>query len=122
MELARALAKSRQAIRSLENTMILKIGFAVLLCSLSPSARSGDVFAEAVQLKADGEVLDISKDLSYSGPWIVDRDGDGKRDLIVTSIKGKFRWYKNVGTDVKPSYEHKGLVKVGEVELELHNW
>ncbi|MFT5198646.1 MAG: hypothetical protein ACI87O_001304 [Planctomycetota bacterium] len=102
--------------------MILKIGFAVFVCSLNPTAPSGDVFAKAVQLKADGEILDVSKDLSYSGPWVVDRDGDGKLDLIVTSIMGKFRWYKNVGTDVAPSYEHKGLVKVGGEELKLNNW
>ncbi len=102
--------------------MILTPGLALFTSSLAPTLTGGETFEQATRLKADGEFVDVSKDLSYSGPWIVDRDGDGKRDLIVTSIKGKFRWYRNVGTNAAPSYEHKGLVKVNDIELSFHNW
>ncbi len=102
--------------------MILTLSLALFAFSSNPATIGGETFAEAVRLKADGEFVDISKDLSYSGPWIVDRDGDGKRDLVVTSIMGKFRWYRNVGTNAAPSYEHKGLIKVNGEELALHNW
>ncbi len=102
--------------------MIMKVGLAVLLCSLGSQEEMEEIFAPAVQLQADGKAVDISKDLSYSGPWVVDRDGDGKRDLIVTSIMGKMRWYKNVGADTKPVYEHQGLVQVGGEDVAFHNW
>ncbi len=102
--------------------MILTLSLALFAFPLNPGVTGSEAFEPAIRLKADGEFVDISKDLSYSGPWIVDRDGDGKRDLIVTSIKGKFRWYRNVGTNAAPSYEHKGLVKVNDIELSFHNW
>jgi len=41
-------------------------------------------------------------------PYVVDWDGDGKRDLLVGSEEGKIFFYSNIGTDKEPRYG-KGL-------------
>lgn len=78
--------------------------------------------AAPVQLTAGDQVVDISEDHSYSGPWVTDVDLDGKADLVVTSIFGKLRWYKNVSETAEPSYEHQGHLKLGEEDLKFWNW
>ncbi len=80
------------------------------------------LFAPGEQMRADGEVIDIAEDTAYAGPLIFDYDGDKKDDLIITSINGTFRWYKNVGKKGKPKYTHKGLIKVKGQPLKLNNW
>lgn len=44
-----------------------------------------------------------------NSPAFADFDGDGLRDLIVASSKGKIRFYKNVGSAKAPSFA-KGVV------------
>lgn len=76
-----------------------------------------------VMLEADGQVIDIADhDYGYSGPWITDVNGDGRADLVVTSIRGTLRWYENTSTTNEPEYTHKGLVKRGEKDLKFWNW
>ncbi len=79
-------------------------------------------FAPPEQMRADGEVIDIAKDIAYAGPIIMDFDGDKKDDLIVTSISGQFRWYKNIGEKGAAEYTHKGLIEINGEPLKLHNW
>jgi hypothetical protein len=40
----------------------------------------------------------------HAAPFLADIDGDGRRDLVVGSITGKFRLFLNVGTDTAPKF------------------
>ncbi len=93
-----------------------------LLAAAAFTANSGGELAAPVRIQADGAHLDISKDTAYAGPLAIDHDGDGKQDLIVTSIRGSFRFFKNVGTNDTPEYTDRGRISVGGKELSLHNW
>jgi len=68
-----------------------------------------DRLADPVRLEADGQVIDISEDIAYAGPWVTDYDGDSKADLIVTGISGHLRLFRNVSDGPEPVYRHVGL-------------
>ena len=56
-----------------------------------------------------------------NSPVFADLDGDGLRDLVVASSKGKIRFYKNVGTAKAPAFA-KGvllLTKAGASYLKV---
>ena len=40
----------------------------------------------------------------YTHPVLVDWDGDGREDLLVSDIFGYLRYYRNVGTTSRPTY------------------
>ena len=81
-----------------------------------------DALAAPVRLEADGEIIDIAEDITYAGPWVIDYDGDSKDDLIITSISGHLRWYRNVSDGPEPVYEHQGRIEVRGKPIEFWNW
>ncbi|MDA1266691.1 MAG: hypothetical protein O2816_16545 [Planctomycetota bacterium] len=81
-----------------------------------------DHLGQPVRLEADGAPIDITDDTAYAGPWVTDHDGDGRADLIVTSISGHLRWYRNVAESGEPRYEHQGHVKVKGEAVKFWNW
>ena len=96
--------------------------FTLLALLAAPAAPVQDRFAPPVRLEADGETIDITDDIAYAGPWILDYDGDSKLDLIVTSIGGYLRWYRNVSDGPEPVYEHMGRIQVDGEDVEFWNW
>ncbi|HEY8505271.1 MAG TPA: hypothetical protein VIL46_11860 [Gemmataceae bacterium] len=76
-------------------------------------AAEPDVFHKPVRLKAAGQVIDAGEAWGHCGPTLADVDGDGKRDLVVGDFSGKFRYYRNVGTDAKPEYAALEYLRAG---------
>lgn len=89
---------------------------AILLCLL---AQDSGVFEGPVRLKADGKVIDTGDAWGHSGPWVADVDEDGKRDLVVGDFSGKFRFFRNVGSESEPRYAAQEYLKAGGVEAEV---
>jgi hypothetical protein len=54
-----------------------------------------------------------------SSPEIFDLDGDGKKDLLTGNSEGQILFYKNVGTDDKPSFSGHSLLKSNGVAIDL---
>lgn len=55
-----------------------------------------------VRLEAAGKPVD-TEEPGHSAPFVVDWDGDGKRDLLVGQFGGGALWiYRNEGTDAAP--------------------
>ena len=54
-----------------------------------------------------------------SSPVILDLDGDGKKDLLTGNTEGQLLFYKNVGTDDKPSFSGYSLVESDGVAIDL---
>ena len=54
-----------------------------------------------------------------SSPVILDLDGDGKKDLLTGNTEGQLLFYKNVGTDDKPSFSGYSLVKSNGIAINL---
>ena len=83
----------------------MPVSIAPLLLSpafLSTAAADDAGLLAPVQLHAGGKAIDISDTgTAYAGPLVHDVDGDGVHDLIVTSIRGNFRHYRNVGSWIR---------------------
>lgn len=58
----------------------------------------------------------------YAAPAIVDYDNDGLDDLIVGTFKGKFRFYKNVGTKSQPKYNDFVFIQANGKDAQVKNW
>jgi hypothetical protein len=54
-----------------------------------------------------------------SSPVIIDLDGDGKKDLLTGNTEGQLLFYKNAGTDDKPSFSGYSLVESNGVAIDL---
>ncbi len=103
-----------------------------LLASLVPLAAAqadGQAFQyrfdAPLALEADGHRIDVGGDIGHAGPIVRDFDGDGKRDLLVSSFRGTIEFFQNVGSDATPRYESRGKLKaVSESpgDLKFHNW
>lgn len=87
----------------------------------APAPAIAPDLARPVRLETDAGVLDIPHD-AYAGPLVVDADGDGVRDLVVTGISGTFHLFKNVGTDAAPKLTLRGKVQAKGADIRLHNW
>jgi hypothetical protein len=45
----------------------------------------------------------VDTDIGHAAPWVVDFDGDGKRDLLVGQFgDGKLKIFRNAGTETAP--------------------
>ena len=53
---------------------------------------------------------------------LVDHDGDGRLDLLVSSFRGNIRFFKNVGTRTVPVFEEKGPLEAEGEPIRIHNW
>ena len=100
--------------------MIATLALTLLALPATPIQEAG--LAVPVRLEADGEIIDISEDVAYAGPWVMDYDGDSKDDLIVTSISGHLRWYRNVSDGPEPVYEHQGRIQAKGEAIKFWNW
>ena len=92
-----------------------------LLIASSPAQQSAEL-EPPVRLKADGKLIDTGKDIGYAGPLVVDHDGDGKQDLLVSAFKGNIRFFKNVGTSAAPAFEEGEPLQAGGEPIRIHNW
>jgi hypothetical protein len=72
-----------------------------------------DLFHAPVRLAAADGVIDSGPSWGHCGPWVVDVDGDGVKDLVVGDFSGFFHFYKNEGTDRKPRYAKAVNLKAG---------
>ena len=84
----------------------------VLIATIQVNAQ---IFADPIQLKADGKPIDIGMlgKYAHAGPWVADVDGDNDRDLVVGDFPGHFWYFENTGTEAKPIYVSRGKLKAG---------
>lgn len=80
----------------------------ILTVALLLAAPAGGALAEEgellppVRLEAAGKPIDTDSP-GHSAPFVVDWDGDGKRDLLLGQFGGGALWiYRNEGTDAAP--------------------
>ncbi len=103
------------------------LAFMVFFLSITVEAvdREGSELANPVLLQSGGELIDVA--VGHAAPYVIDFDGDGKRDLLVGEFGvgsfpserlpndpklrsqdfslGKLRVYRNLGTDSDPRYD-----------------
>ena len=85
-----------------------------LLAALPLAARADELDAP-FRVEAAGEAVDV--EVGHAAPFVVDFDGDGKRDLLVGQFGGgKLRVYANVGTNEAPRFEGFSVFRAGEAE------
>ena len=84
----------------------------VLIATIQVNAQ---IFADPIQVKADGKPIDIGmlSGFAHAGPWVADVDGDNDRDLVVGDFPGHFWYFENTGTEAKPIYVSRGKLKAG---------
>jgi hypothetical protein len=79
----------------------------------------GPIFEKPLRLQADGKDIDTGDALGHSGPCLADADGDGLRDLVVGDFSGKFRIYRNVGSQNAPQFAGASFLMAGPVEAKV---
>jgi len=57
-----------------------------------------------------------------SSPVIIDLDGDGNKDLLTGNTDGQLLFYRNIGTDAKPSFSGYSLIESSGVPIDLPGW
>jgi hypothetical protein len=84
----------------------LVCGLAALGAESAQPAAPAQWYEKPFLLKAGEQVIDLGEvDVAgHAAPFIQDVDGDGLRDLVVGSFVGKFRLYRNIGTDEAPRF------------------
>lgn len=84
-----------------------------------PKAVATEALLPPTRLSAANGVIDSGADWGHSSPWVEDVDGDGKRDLVVGDFSGLFRFYRNVGTNEKPSYAAAVNLQAGGADAKV---
>jgi hypothetical protein len=71
-----------------------------------------DRLAAPVLLLDGKEPIDV--DVGHATPYVVDWDGDGKKDLLVGQFgEGKLRIYLNKGTNTEPRFDGFTYLQAG---------
>jgi hypothetical protein len=90
------------------------------------SAATGSLFGEStvfhkpVRLQAEGQDIDAGAVWGHTSPCLADVDGDGVRDLVVGDYSGKFRFFRNIGSNLEPTYAAPKFLMAGDVEAEVN--
>ncbi len=98
------------------NKRFLMVVFAVAFTTVAFAQKMG----EPTLIMAGGKLIDLNP--NYAAPAIVDYDNDGKQDLIIGTFKGKFRFYRNVGTNESPVYNDFKFIKANGKDAVAQNW
>ena len=64
-----------------------------------------DMFEKPLRLMFADGFVDSGAAWGHSGPCLGDVDGDDAQDLVVGDFSGKFRVFRNTGTNESPVYE-----------------
>lgn len=73
---------------------------------------------QGVKLRANGQDIDV--EVGHLVPWVMDWNGDGKKDLVVGQFKeGRIRLYLNQGTDAEPVFRGFQLLEAGGKPIRL---
>jgi hypothetical protein len=70
-------------------------------------------------IKAGDKIIDCKKN---AAPTIFDFDKDGLEDLIVGTLMGQFRFYKNIGTEKTPVYKNFTFIQANGENARIPNW
>jgi hypothetical protein len=73
-----------------------------------------------ILIESGNKIIDCSP--PYAAPTIFDLDKDGLQDLIVGTYKGKFRFYKNKGTQKIAVYNKFSLIQANGKDALIKNW
>lgn len=67
-----------------------------------------------VRIEADGLPIDTGtlSEHAHAAPALGDVDGDGDRDLLVGDFDGHFWFFENRGSDARPDYTNRGMLRV----------
>ena len=76
------------------------------------------LFMSREAIKDGGKILNVG---SNASPFVVDWNGDGKKDLIVGNGEGNIYYYQNVGTNKNPAFFKKGAIKEGKKDLNVRS-
>ena len=81
----------------------MKKQFFILAILLAlPSFVSAQELRTPFSVKVDG--ADIEANPNYTGPVLVDWNRDGIQDLVVSTFRGDFRFYKNHGSNAEAMF------------------
>ena len=78
-----------------------------------------DIFHPPVRLTGADGVIDSGPSWGHSSPWVIDADGEGVNDLVVGDFSGKFRLYRNEGTNKQPRYAKAVPPQAGGVDAKV---
>lgn len=95
---------------------------ASFLATALTTAQENPSFGKPVKVEADGVAIDAGKNNGYSGPLFHDVDADGLPDLLVTSIRGNIRYFKNYGTRRVPAFKEQKPLQAEGKPLRIRNW
>ena len=98
--------------------ILMLIGLLVIANDSTTADKS--IFEKPVRLEAGGEPINLKPEDAkeclkgwHASPAFHDIDGDGKVDLVSGEHFGRFRVFRNVGSNAQPVYEKPYLLQAG---------
>ena len=100
--------------RTLTTALVLALSVAA---SAGTEPPPGDL-AAPVRILAKGESIDV--EVGHAAPYLLDLDGDGKRDLLVGQFGGgRLRVYPNQGSETAPRYAAWTYLQAGSEDARV---